>query len=92
MKDKHLSAFPIEPLPASCETENAVIGIDLQPPTCLFGICKCHPSIIVRPLKRSNQCVLAQSRYHSKQAALATLADVLTFMPQRICLTAPSTL
>ena len=39
-----------------------------------------------------NQWLLAHSRYQSRQPALATLAEVLTFIPQRICLTAPSTL
>ena len=39
-----------------------------------------------------NQWLFAHSRYQSRQPALATLAEVLTFIPQRICLTAPSTL
>lgn len=37
-------------------------------------------------------CGFAHSRYQSRQSALATDADVLTFMPHKICFTAPSTL
>jgi hypothetical protein len=36
--------------------------------------------------------LLAQFRYQFKQSALATLADVFTFMPHKICFTATSIL
>ena len=35
---------------------------------------------------------MLQRRYHSRQSALATEADVLTLVPHRICFTAISTL
>jgi hypothetical protein len=40
----------------------------------------------------TTQCTFDQSRYQSKHSELATLADVFTFRPHRICFTAPSTL
>jgi hypothetical protein len=53
-----------------------------SPDLCMYHTCSAA----------DNQWLFAHSRYQSRQPALATLAEVLTFIPQRICLTAPSTL
>lgn len=50
-----------------------------------------HDVRYVQPL-RVYWCVCAHSLNHSRASGLATLAFVLTLMPERICLTATSIL